>query len=115
MNPVYLDGEKLTLEQVQEVSDGKAQIRIYPSVKDKVERSRDFVEKVLRQGEKIYGVTTGFGMLCNHLITLELGNLFRQESKGYRAKRGTGPGHGTPLRHPGTGVPASPPSRQGNP
>ena len=87
MNPVHLDGEKLTLEQVQEVSEGKARIRIHPSVKDKVKNSRDFVEKALRQGEKIYGVTTGFGMLCDQLINLpqieELQrNLIRSHSVG---------------------------------
>ena len=34
----------------------------------KVKRLRDFVEKALDRGEKIYGVTTGFGMLSDHLI-----------------------------------------------
>lgn len=87
MNTIYLDGEKLTLEQVQEVSERKARIRIHPSVKDKVKKSRDFVEKALRQGEKIYGVTTGFGMLCDQLINLpqieELQrNLIRSHSVG---------------------------------
>src|SRR5512136_1237334 len=87
MNTVYLDGESLTLEQVQEVSEGKARIRIHPSVKDKVKSSRDFVEKALRQGEKIYGVTTGFGLLCDQLISLPQieewqRNLIRSHSVG---------------------------------
>jgi histidine ammonia-lyase len=87
MNTVYLDGEKLTLEQVQEVSEGKARIRIHPSVRGKVRSARGFVEKALRQGEKIYGVTTGFGLLCDQLISLpqieELQrNLIRSHSVG---------------------------------
>jgi histidine ammonia-lyase len=87
MNFVYLDGEKLTLEQVQEVSEGKARIRIHPSVKDKVKSSRDFVEEALRRGEKIYGVTTGFGLLCDQLISLRQiedlqRNLIRSHSVG---------------------------------
>jgi histidine ammonia-lyase len=69
MNTVYLDGEKLTLEQIQEVAEGRARVRIHPSAREKMKRSRDFVEKALRQGEKIYGVTTGFGLLCDQLIS----------------------------------------------
>ncbi len=87
MKTVYLDGENLTLEQVQEVSEGKARIRIHPSIKGKVKSSRDFVEKALRQGEKIYGVTTGFGLLCDQLISLpqieeSQRNLIRSHSVG---------------------------------
>ena len=87
MNTVYLDGEKLTLEQVQEVAEGRAGVRIHPSAREKMKRSRDFVEKALRQGEKIYGVTTGFGLLCDQLINLpqieELQrNLIRSHSVG---------------------------------
>jgi histidine ammonia-lyase len=68
MKTVFLDGEHLTLEDVLEVAEGKAKVRISPSVSKKVRRSRDFVEKALRQSEKIYGVTTGFGMLSDQLI-----------------------------------------------
>ncbi|HXZ38021.1 MAG TPA: aromatic amino acid lyase, partial [Thermodesulfobacteriota bacterium] len=63
MKKVLLDGERLSLEDVQEVAEGGAGVKIHPSAGEKVKRSRDFVEKTLRQGEKIYGVTTGFGLL----------------------------------------------------
>ena len=68
MKTVVLDGEHLTLEDVLEVAEGRAEVRIAPSVARKVKRSRDFIEKALEQGEKIYGVTTGFGMLSDQLI-----------------------------------------------
>ena len=68
MKTVTLDGEHLTLEDVLEVAEGRAKVKISPSVAKKVRRSRDFIEKALRQGEKIYGVTTGFGMLSDQLI-----------------------------------------------
>jgi len=45
MNTGYLDGEELALEQVQEVSEGRARIRVHPSVKDRVKSSRDFVAR----------------------------------------------------------------------
>jgi histidine ammonia-lyase len=56
------------LEDVLEVAEGRTQVKIAPSVAQKVKQSRDFIEKALRQGEKIYGVTTGFGMLSDQLI-----------------------------------------------
>jgi histidine ammonia-lyase len=68
MTTVILDGEHLTLEEVLEVAEGRAKVKLSPSVAKKVRRSRDFIEKALRQGEKIYGVTTGFGMLSDQLI-----------------------------------------------
>ena len=68
MSTVTLNGEHLTLEDVLAVAEGKAKVRISPSVGKKVKESRDFVERALREGEKIYGVTTGFGMLSDQVI-----------------------------------------------
>jgi histidine ammonia-lyase len=68
MTSVILNGNHLALEQVLEVAKGRATVRISAEVKEKMSRSRDFVEKALEQGEKIYGVTTGFGMLADQVI-----------------------------------------------
>ncbi len=68
MKTVTLNGEYLTLEEVQEVAEGRARVKISPSVNRKVNRSRNFVEKALQHGEKIYGVTTGFGFLSDQVI-----------------------------------------------
>ncbi len=87
MANVFIDGENLTLEDVQEIAEGRAAVKIHRSVGKKVKRSRDFVEDALRREEKIYGVTTGFGLLCDNLISLpqieELQrNLIRSHSVG---------------------------------
>ncbi len=68
MKTLILDGQHLTLEQVEEVAQGKAKVLVSPLVTKKVKRSRDFVEKALSGGQKIYGVTTGFGLLSDRLI-----------------------------------------------
>lgn len=68
MKAVGLDGKHLTLEDVLDVAEGRAQVRIAPCVSKKVKRSRDFIEKALAKGEKIYGVTTGFGLLSDQVI-----------------------------------------------
>jgi histidine ammonia-lyase len=68
MKTVVIDGKHVTLEDVLEVAEGRAEVRIAPSVSGKVKRSRDFIENALAQGEKIYGVTTGFGLLSDQVI-----------------------------------------------
>jgi len=68
MKTVMLDGSHLSLEDVLEIAEGRATVKISPAVHKKIKRSRDFVEKALEQGEKIYGVTTGFGLLSDQVI-----------------------------------------------
>jgi histidine ammonia-lyase len=68
MKNIALDGESLDLEEVQEIAAGRAQVKIHPSVRGKMKKSRAMVEDALRRGEKIYGVTTGFGLLCDEII-----------------------------------------------
>ncbi len=87
MNRVILGIEHLTLEEVLDVAEGRARVLLAPSARNKMKRSRDYVERALRQGEKIYGVTTGFGLLSDQLIDLsqidELQrNLIRSHSVG---------------------------------
>jgi histidine ammonia-lyase len=65
---ISLDGERLTLEDVQLIAEGKAQVKISPEAVGKMKASRRFVEEALGRGEKIYGVTTGFGMLSDQVI-----------------------------------------------
>lgn len=68
MRTIVLDGVHLALEDVLEVAKGKANVKLSPAVPPKMKRSRDFVERALAQGEKMYGVTTGFGMLADQVI-----------------------------------------------
>jgi histidine ammonia-lyase len=68
MKTILLDGERLTLEDVLEVAEARARVKISPSVEKKVKQSRDFIEKALDEDEKIYGVTTGFGLLSDQII-----------------------------------------------
>ncbi|MBV8149269.1 MAG: histidine ammonia-lyase, partial [Candidatus Eremiobacteraeota bacterium] len=62
--PVDLDGRHLTLEAIESAADGM-QVRITDQARERVLRSRAFVEERFASGEPIYGVTTGFGRLAN--------------------------------------------------
>jgi histidine ammonia-lyase len=68
MKTVSIDGKHLSLEDVLEVARGRATVRISRVAEKKVNLSREFIEKALARGEKIYGVTTGFGMLSDQII-----------------------------------------------
>jgi histidine ammonia-lyase len=87
MKTITLDGEHLSLEEVLEVAERGARVKTSSSVPKKMKRSRDFIEKALRHGEKIYGVTTGFGLLSDQVINLSQiedlqRNLIRSHSVG---------------------------------
>lgn len=61
---VELDGRHLTLEAIEAAADG-ARVSVAPEARERVARSRAFVEERFASGEAIYGVTTGFGRLAN--------------------------------------------------
>ena len=68
MKTISIDGEKLTLEQVEEVAKGLAQVRISTFAKKKITKCRKYVDKILASEKKVYGINTGFGKLCQMMI-----------------------------------------------
>jgi histidine ammonia-lyase len=61
MADVVIDGGSLTLEQVQAVARGRARVTLAPTAVPRIERSREYVERLLAEDALVYGVTTGFG------------------------------------------------------
>jgi len=68
MKFVSINGKHLALEDVLDVAERRARVKISPSVEGPMKRSRDLIESALKRGEKIYGVTTGFGLLSDQII-----------------------------------------------
>lgn len=58
---ILLDGDHLTLEQVVAVARGNAQVGLSPGAKKRMQKSRQWVERAVREHAVVYGVTTGFG------------------------------------------------------
>jgi histidine ammonia-lyase len=87
MQTVEIDGEGLTLEQVELVARGAARVAVSAAGRERIRRSRDVVERVLAEGRVVYGVNTGFGRLSDVVIPparieeLQL-NLIRSHSCG---------------------------------
>ena len=64
--------EKLTLDIIQEIIDKKMTLVLGDEAKRRIEKCRAYLNhKMESQKEPIYGVTTGFGSLCNISISKE--------------------------------------------
>lgn len=58
---VELTGESLTIDQVVAIAHQNAKVTLSVSAREKIQKSRDYIEKRLADGEVMYGVNTGFG------------------------------------------------------
>lgn len=62
---VVIDGERLTLGEVERVARDFAPVEIAADARARVVRSRAVAERAVASGEIVYGVTTGFGRLAD--------------------------------------------------
>jgi len=59
-----LDGTSLRLEDLRPIFAGEpVRLRVAEAARERVRRARELVERCVRSGEPVYGVTTGFGKL----------------------------------------------------
>ena len=85
-----LTGENLTIESLYEASlspHTEVKIKISDLAKEKMARSRAYVHEVVKKGQPVYGINTGFGALSSKFIpeedlaTLQV-NLIRSHCTG---------------------------------
>jgi histidine ammonia-lyase len=85
-----LSGQRLTLEQIAAVANGREQVALSDEARQRIEAARIVVEKIVEQNRAVYGVNTGFGKLSDvridpgQLRELQL-NLVRSHSCGLGA------------------------------
>jgi len=82
-----IDGEHLRVEDVIRVARYGERVELGEEIKQRVEKARNSIEKILKEGKPIYGVNTGFGELANIRIEDEKikelqENLIRSHSCG---------------------------------
>ncbi len=65
MNVVIVDGEHLTLEEIYAVAVDNVPVELSSEAKQKIETSRKYVERLVKDDAIVYGVTTGFGKFSN--------------------------------------------------
>lgn len=63
--------EKLTIEDLVSYSTSKKNIQLSEKSKEAVEKSAQLIKDIIRKGEPVYGINTGFGALCDETIKKE--------------------------------------------
>ena len=72
MNTHYISAETLTFERVNEIVTKGYKLALSEDAKARIQKCRDYLDKKMEtQTTPIYGITTGFGSLCNHNISKE--------------------------------------------
>ena len=72
MSVLQLDGQNLTIEEVKDfLGNTDSQVAITNEAYQRVEASRKVVENIIDEEKTIYGITTGFGLFCDVLISKE--------------------------------------------
>ncbi len=85
MQNIAIDGNSLSLEQVEQIAVKRAPIELTRECITKVEACRAYVDKVIERGDVVYGLTTGFGKFSTvtippeHIAELQL-NLIRSHA-----------------------------------
>ena len=92
MDPLILNGQSLTLGEIEAVSVFNQRVSIAPEAAARMAASRATIEKILDAGQTVYGVNTGFGKLSDVRIPAE--SLAQLQTNLVRSHAG---GVGNPL------------------
>lgn len=66
MNTHIISAEHLTIERIGEIIENGYKLELSEDARQRIRRCRNYLDKkISSNGEPIYGVTTGFGSLCN--------------------------------------------------
>ena len=84
---IEITGADLSLEACAKVASMRSQVALDESARARMKESRDFILDLLGSGERVYGVTTGFGRLAEIMVPEEdredlQHNLIRSHSSG---------------------------------
>lgn len=72
MSILKLTGENLSIESLKDfLGNSESMVEITDDAYDKLKASRKIVENIIDEGKTVYGITTGFGLFCDVLISKE--------------------------------------------
>ena len=92
METLVLDGQALALAEIEAVALLGARVEIAASALARVKASRELIERILAEGQTVYGVNTGFGKLSD--VRIPDGSLAQLQTNLVRSHAG---GVGQPL------------------
>ena len=66
MEQHYISAERLTVARLQEILEGRMPIALSEDARQRIARCREYLDnRIEHAGQPIYGITTGFGSLCD--------------------------------------------------
>ena len=92
MEVVVLDGQPLRLDEIEAVAVKGWRVDVSPAARERGSASRALIERIVAEGQTVYGVNTGFGKLADVRISNE--NLAQLQTNLVRSHAG---GVGNPL------------------
>jgi histidine ammonia-lyase len=92
METLILNGQPLTLAEIEAVSLAALPVAIAPAALTRVAEGRALIEEILAAGQTVYGVNTGFGKLSD--VRIPPGSLAQLQTNLVRSHAG---GVGQPL------------------
>lgn len=95
MESLVLDGQALTLEEIEAVSLGACRVEVGSAAQPRMAASRATIEDILAAGQTVYGVNTGFGKLSD--VRIPADKLAQLQTNLVRSHAG---GVGQPLSEP---------------
>uniref|UniRef100_A0A0K0EIS8 Histidine ammonia-lyase n=1 Tax=Strongyloides stercoralis TaxID=6248 RepID=A0A0K0EIS8_STRER len=85
---ILIDGNSFTPKDLSMCGDINVKLALSKECKEKIDKARKFLEKIVKENKTVYGITTGFGTFSNVQISpseieeLQI-NLIRSHSTGY--------------------------------
>ncbi len=69
MNTLFLDKDRLSIEELVDVARFNRKVAVSADGENRVARTSALIERWVKEKRVIYGITTGFGALCNVTIS----------------------------------------------
>lgn len=66
---IEIDGNHLTIQQVVQIAREHAPVKLSPTSKEEIIRSRQRLKKMIASGDPVYGINTGFGIFADEKIS----------------------------------------------
>jgi histidine ammonia-lyase len=71
MKTIFINGQDLTLQQLVQVARQNHQVAMEEPAKNRVLKSREIVDGIVRDNKVVYGITTGFGIFSQVNISTD--------------------------------------------
>ena len=69
MTPFLFGIDTLSVQDLIDICTGNRTVQFGDEARSKVRKSAGYVEAIVEEGEVVYGINTGFGPLCNTVIS----------------------------------------------